>query len=173
MNPRTITAWEGFSRRSSICAKLVMCAAVNPLFAITIIATFYVAGMAMAAVMSADFSGRWVSEKHKLTLDVSRCGSGWCGVEVTNATSCGSTVLRLDSAEQGNETVRFSGHLQLAAETQPYGVEAILVRRGDGLALLVTGHTGGIFQFGRRTFDFRDVFVRINDSVCRPDAKVS
>lgn len=127
----------------------------------------------MAAVTPADFSGRWLSKKHKLTLDVSRCGEGWCGVEVTNGTSCGRTVLRLDPGQQRNEFVQFKGRLQLAAETQPYGVEAILARHDNVTDVTITGHTGGTFQMARRTFDFRDVFVRIDNSVCRPDAKVS
>ena len=129
--------------------------------------------MAIAAIMPADFGGRWLSKERKLTLDVSRCGDGWCGVEVTNGASCGRTVLRLDSGQQGKETVRFSGSLQLAARTQPYGVQAILARNGDALSVVINGHTGGAFQFARRTYDFRDVFARIGDSVCRPDAKVS
>jgi hypothetical protein len=143
------------------------------LFVAAMIAIIYVASVATAAIAPVEFGGRWLAEQHKLTLDVSRCGNGWCGVEVANGSSCGRTVLRLDAGAQRPDDVQFSGRLQLAAETEPYGVQATLLRRGDALALTMSGHTGGMFQAGRRTFDFHDVFARIGDSSCKPDAKVS
>lgn len=127
----------------------------------------------MAAVTPAEFGGRWRSEKQKLTLDLSRCGNGWCGVEVTKGTACARTVLRLDSGEQGRDPAGFSGRLQLAPESESYGVRTILQARGGSMVLVITGHTGGSFQFARRTFDFQAEFVRIDDAVCRPDAKIS
>jgi hypothetical protein len=147
-----------------------MGAVVKNLFAVGIVTACCVTGMAIAAVTPVEFAGRWLSEKQKLTLDVSRCGDGWCGVEVTNGTTCGRTVLRLDAGEQhGNEPVRFVGRLQLAPESEPYGVHTILLSRGDAFALVITGHTGGSFRFVRRTFDFQAEFVRTNDVVCQPD----
>ena len=76
-----------------------------------------------------------------------------------------NSLPRLDSGKQNNEFVQFTGRLQLAAETEPYGVEAILARDDNVLALTITGHTGGAFSMARRAFDFRDVFVRIGASV--------
>ena len=46
-----------------------------------------------------DIEGRWVAVG--LTLDLSRCKEGWCGVEVTDA-KCGRTALRLTAADRRN-----------------------------------------------------------------------
>jgi hypothetical protein len=137
------------------------------------ITVFCVAGMAIAVATPSEFGGRWRSEGQRLTLDVSRCGNDWCGVEVVNGSTCGRTVLRLDAGEQDKESVTFNGRLQLAPESEPYGVRTSLRRRSDVLTLMITGHTGGSFQMVRRTFDFQAEFVRINDAACQPDAKVS
>jgi hypothetical protein len=161
-------------RRRSMRAKPNTGAVVKNPVTVGIITACCVTGMAIAALTPVEFGGRWLSEKQKLTLDVSRCGDGWCGVEVTNGTMCGRTVLRLDAGEQGgSEPVRFIGRLQLAPESKPYGVHAILLRRGDVPVLMITGHAGGRFSFASRNFDFRAEFVRTSDAVCQPDAKVS
>jgi hypothetical protein len=49
-----------------------------------------------AAVKQADYEGRWVSEK--LTLDISVCSEGFCGVEVVDK-ACGRTMLRVSERE--------------------------------------------------------------------------
>ena len=162
------------NRRPSIRAKSNTGAVVKNLVTVGIITACCVTGMAIAAVTPVEFGGRWLSEKPQLTLDVSRCGDGWCGVEVTNGTMCGRTVLRLDAGEQGgNESVKFNGRLQLAPESEPYEVHTILLRRGDVPALIIIGQTGGRLRFASRNFDFRADFVRTNDAVCQPDVKVS
>ena len=162
------------NRRPSIRAKSNTGAVVKNLVTVGIIAACCVTGMAIAAVTPVEFGGRWLSEKPKLTLDVSRCGDGWCGVEVTNGTMCGRTVLRLDAGQQGgNEPVRFNGRLQLAPESEPYDVHTILLRRGDVLALKIMGQTRGRLRVASRSFDFQAEFVRTNDAVCQPDVKVS
>lgn len=137
------------------------------------VAVICVGSVAMAAVTPAEFAGRWRAEQHRLTLDVSRCGNAWCGVEVTGGGTCGLAVLRLDAGAQRTDAVEFSGRLQLAAETQPYAVQATLLRRGDALSLRLSGHTGGTFHVARRTFDFQDVLARTGDAVCKTDGKVS
>ena len=173
MNPKTPTAKEDLSRLPSKRAKWVMRVFVRGLFASVMIPTVFVANMAIAAITPDEFGGRWQAKEHNLTLDVSRCANGWCGVEVTNGTLCGRTVLRLDTGKQGNNNVQFSGRLQLVAGTQHYGVQADLYRSGDALALTMLGHTGDVFHTAARTFNFKDIFARIGDPVCRPDAKVS
>jgi hypothetical protein len=173
MSPIRI-ATDDADRRPSIRAKSNTGAVVKNLVTVGIITACCVTGMAIAAVTPVEFGGRWLSENKKLTLDVSRCGDGWCGVEVTNGTMCGRTVLRLDAGEQGgNEAVRFTGRLQLAPESEPYGVETILLRRGAVPVLMITGQAGGRFFLGSRRIDFRAEFVRTSDAVCQPDVKVS
>lgn len=161
-------------RRCSIRAKSNTGAVVKNLVTVGIITACCVGGMAIAAATSVEFGGRWSSEKSKLTLDLSRCGDGWCGVEVTNGTLCGRTVLRLDAGEQGGtEPVRFTGRLRLAPESEPYAVHTIVLRDGDVPVLMIRGHTGRGFNVASRNFDFQAEFVRTSDAVCQPNVKVS
>lgn len=139
-----------------------------------------VAGMAFAQrapLTRADFEGRWVSKDARLTLDVSRCGKGLCGVAVTNG-SCGHTALRVeehaeDAAYQTGVVRELAGRLQLAANTEPYGVRTTLTRDDSGaLTLVVSGHTG-TYSPMRRTYDYNQLLVRGGDATCRPDPKLS
>ena len=173
MNLMKMMAAGSGDKRPSPCATSIMGAVVNRSVTVGMITAVCVAGMAIAAVVPAEFGGRWHSDGKNLTLDVSRCGNGWCGVEVTNRATCGRTVLRLDDGEHDSGSMSFSGSLQLALGSEPYGVRTVLQRRGDALALIITGHTGGRFQFARRTFDFQAEFVRVDNSTCPPDVKVS
>src|SRR3954465_15342595 len=108
MTATTMVPAGNADRRTSICSKFGIDASVNQLVAAGIIITFCVAGVAIAAPTPTDFGGRWLSKKPELTLDVSRCGNGWCGVEVTSGAACGSTILRLDVDKQGNDNTRLS-----------------------------------------------------------------
>ena len=122
----------------------------------------------------AKFAGRWRSDRHNLTLDVSRCGDGWCGVKVAADRTCGGIALRLNALEQGDGHARLEGQLELAPGSEPYRVQATLFRKDDGLLdLTVHGNTGPEFQAWRRTFPFQAVFARVSDAACPPNAKVS
>jgi len=140
---------------------------------------FCVAGAAIAdpsKISATDIEGRWVSEKYKLTLDVSRCGAGWCGVEVTDGAAgaaCGRTALRFDAGKEAGQYVSFSGRLERAANLQSYAISASLQRRDGLLTLSMHGNSGDDFNPFRRTFDFSDVVARAGDGVCRPDPKLS
>jgi hypothetical protein len=136
---------------------------------IGIISIFCLAGEARAQVTPDDLEGRWVSVKPALTLDISRCASGWCGVEV-NGAACAGTVLRLDVGQQSDKAMRFSGNLQLASESKPYRVWGDLRRQDNGLTLALNGYAG---DFPRRTFDFQARLARIDKPSCAPDSKVS
>ena len=71
---------------------------------------------------SPDFAGRWRADKPGLVLDITPCGAGWCGVEVTGNATCGREMLRLlpGAAPAG----AWRSRLELAAEAQAYAVEA-------------------------------------------------
>src|SRR5262245_1516819 len=80
----------------------VMTGLAGPRLAVAMVSMFCVAGMAGAAsapITPDDLNGRWVSAERGLTLDVARCGEGWCGVEVKADASCGRTQLRVGGAE--------------------------------------------------------------------------
>jgi hypothetical protein len=131
-----------------------------------------------APLTEADYAGRWVSEKKALTLDVSRCGKGWCGIVVAK-NACGHTALRLaesseDAMYQTAKRRELAGQLQLASNTEPYGVRAMLIRDDDGsLRLSIAGHTGGTFAAFRRSYDYTNVLARAGDALCAPDPKLS
>src|SRR5712691_1126032 len=101
-----MTAVTGESpRRAVTCTRSVMRSLGS--VAAVMLATFCVAGVAKADIQRT-FEGRWVANNKSLTLDLSRCGDGWCGTEVTSAGSCGRTVLRV-----GNEDGQLTGRLEL------------------------------------------------------------
>jgi len=140
----------------------------------------------------ADISGRWEGPTYELArrgddcggkpctlmLDVVRCATGWCGVEVIGSERrCGATALKLDGGEgnPGGNTL-FKGKLELAQGTEPYVVEAYLLDFGEGAEkreLEIAGDTGGEFRMFRRSFPFHATLARISDAQCRPETTVS
>jgi hypothetical protein len=138
----------------------------------------------------ADLSGRWEGRTFELaratncgetpctlTLDLSRCATGWCGVEVLGTEKkCGGTALKLDAGEAGANNTLFKGKLELAKGTEPYVVEVNLMTwAGDEpkTQLQITGDTGGEFRMFRRTFPFNATLARSGDAQCRPETTVS
>jgi hypothetical protein len=121
----------------------------------------------------ADLAGRWFSKERDLTLDIAQCGPAWCGVQVTNGTSCGATVLHLN-LEAKETWFGFTGRLELASLVQPYAVHASLYRLADGApGLRMHGNTGNEVELFRRTFPFSAVFVRAGEAACPPGTKTS
>jgi hypothetical protein len=140
---------------------------------------------------AADLAGRWEGRTYELarrsadcdgkpctlTLDLVRCASGWCGVEVMGAEQrCGATALKLDGGEvnPGGSTL-FKGKLELAKGTEPYVIEAYLVTIGDDTRpeLQIAGDTGGEFRMFRRSFPFNATLVKLGEAKCRPESTVS
>ena len=134
------------------------------------------AGPAIAGTIdpaASNIEGRWVGEG--LTLDLSRCKEGWCGVEVTDA-NCGRTALRLtvaDPEKRPHNLVQFVGRFERAAETQPYVVQASIVQSVPAVKLKLVGHSGDQFEMWRRTFPLSMLLARSGEAQCRPDTKVS
>jgi hypothetical protein len=162
------------------CARSIKVLLVRTMLA-SMIGTLCVAPVAQAEpapLTPADFGGRWVSKQASLTLDISRCGKGWCGVVVAN-NSCGHTALRVvespeDTIYQTGKNRELVGRLQLAANTEAYGVRAMLTRDDGGAkTLFIAGHTGGTFSAFRRTYDYNQLLVRAGDAACSPNPKVS
>ena len=141
------------------------------------LATFCVAGVAKADIQRT-FEGRWVANNQSLTLDLSRCDDGWCGIEVTSAGSCGRTVLRA-AKDTGNDDGQLTGRLELDAQALPYTIAIHLVRRkpNDPETLTIRGHTRGYyprseFQPWRRSYPYMVEFARVGDTTCRHDPTV-
>jgi hypothetical protein len=135
------------------------------------LATFCVAGVAKADIQRT-FEGRWVANNRSLTLDLSRCGDGWCGIEVTNAGSCGRIILYVANGT-GNDDGQLTGRLELDAQAQPYTIAIYLFRRNpnDPETLMIRGHTrsdrarlDGLI----RIYPYMAEFARVGDTTCRP-----
>lgn len=113
-----------------------------------------------------DLTGRWSASRPKLTLDIVRCGEGWCGTEVTEGTRCGRTALRLGIAREGSgPMVSFAGRLEVMAEAEPYAVGATLQSQGGATVLWMLGHTGATL-LPRRMYPLNAYFTRLGDPVC-------
>ena len=135
------------------------------------IAALCVAGVARAEDASkASYEGRWVAEKSKLTLDVSRCGSGYCAVEVADGSACGRTVLRVSPGTRRGTRDELTGRLELTLGAQHFTVVMDLIEPRDNAPakLWIGGHSGDEISLMRRTFDYQNVFVRAGDAACKP-----
>jgi uncharacterized low-complexity protein len=137
----------------------------------------------------ADITGRWQGASYEmsrsqtcddddcrqLTLDISRCGEGWCGIEVAKGGGCGGTALRINAGELEGAGTLYKGELKLAEGTEPYTVEGYFSPGGQpGQTLLeITGDTGGEFRVFRRSFPFHTALSRTGDALCRPEKSVS
>jgi hypothetical protein len=143
------------------------------MLAAAMIAAFCVPAVAIAEPEQS-FEGRWISERPKLTLDVARCGDGWCGVEATAEGACGPTVLRTETSTP-NENGALVGRLKRADEALPYAVAMRIYRRPDNgtVSLVIVGNSGTRFEPWRRSFLFRAEMARIGDPACRHDPKLS
>ena len=134
-----------------------------------------VGGAAGAEPLAAtQVEGRWVNARHNLTLDISRCGEGWCGVEVRDG-ACATTALRITAHRQMDQSVaEFDGRLALADRgAASYAIEATL-RMREGIAQLhLLGNPGDKLELMRRWIPLNELMARSGRSQCKPDAKVS
>ncbi len=146
---------------------------------------------AAAAGAGIDIGGRWQGRTFELaraedcgeapctlTLDLVRCATGWCGVEVIGAEHrCGGTALKLDGGvSNAGGPALFKGKLELAKGTEPYVIEAYLIppsSSDDKTEFQITGDTGGEFRVFRRSFPFNATLAKVGDAKCRPESAVS
>ena len=125
-----------------------------------------------AQSLTPDFAGRWRADKPSLVLDITPCGAGWCGIEVTDKGACGREMLSLSPGERSDAA--WHGRLELAAEALAYAVEARLAGvPGNTPSLILVGHAGSAFQPMRRVMPFRAHFVRSGEPACRSQKPVS
>ncbi len=166
---------------------------LSSIAAICVLAGAALAGEPAAppAPAAADISGRWQGESYvlaskaaegcdgtrcTLTLDIARCASGWCGVEVAENQKCGATALRIQGEDDGAGGTVFKGKLELARGTEPYVVQAYLSPAMEGEnkpGLEIIGDTGGEFRIFRRSFPFNARLVRAGDAKCKPETSIS
>jgi hypothetical protein len=149
-------------------------------FTAAMVAAFCVAGMALAQSVPPappELAGRWVAQKRSLVLDISRCGAGWCGVEVKDGRTCGAIALRVELPRRSPAAEHaLIGRLELAAGAEPYAVEVRFFEASDDgqFKLIISGNSGDKFEpWSRRYSPFRELMARSGDAVCPPVPKVS
>jgi len=136
------------------------------------LATFCVAGVTKAET-DWPLEGRWAALNQSLTLDLLRCGDGWCGVEVTKSGSCGRTILRVANGTGDNEG-QLTGRLDRDPQAQPYAIAINLYRRNPNEpgTMMISGHsrsdTVTEFRPWRRVYPYMVSFTRVGDPACTP-----
>lgn len=143
---------------------------------------------AATAITSADFAGRWSGSYHgygaarakcdggpcKLTLDVSPCASGWCGVMVKDDGSCGGVAMKVELEKGRDNFVRFTGRLDLEPKAASYAIQATLWSSDGGVKSVdLIGDTGQELVLMRRSFPFSAHLARSGDAVCTTDKATS
>ncbi|MEI9902243.1 MAG: hypothetical protein WDN31_21590 [Hyphomicrobium sp.] len=140
------------------------------------------AGGAIAAeIKVGDIAGRWQGStwaednSGPLTLDIAKCGDGWCGIRVAANDTCAGTALKVNAGVIDEDGARFEGTLQLAPGTEAYVVRASIFPPEDGkpLEMQLTGDTGGEYRAYRRSFPYEAELVRLKDAVCHVPSTVS
>jgi hypothetical protein len=137
-----------------------------------------VAGICVGAAAHAEplavtqVEGRWVNVRHDLSLDISRCGEGWCGVEVRDGV-CAKTALRITARRAPQEAAWFEGRLALADRGEPYLVSATLYVHEGVIRLQLLGNPGDKLELLRRWYPLNELMARSGPPLCKPDATVS
>jgi hypothetical protein len=137
------------------------------------VAGLCVGGAARAEPLAAtQVEGRWDNARHNLTLDISRCGEGWCGVEVRDGV-CAKTALRITARGASHEDARFDGRLALADRGQPYVVSATLYAHEGVIRLQLLGNPGDKLEPLRRWYPLNEQMARSGPPQCKPESTVS
>lgn len=145
------------------------------------VAALIASGAAASELDASSIAGRWTGASYWekghgiLTLDIAKCGAGWCGVKVEVGETCGAVALRVGARAVDENSARFEGSLALAAGTEPYQVHvAIFPLNDDGRPQMqITGDTGGEYRAYRRSFPFEAALARVQDPVCHAPRDVS
>ena len=115
-----------------------------------------------------------------LIYDIVACGDAWCGITVTDETTCGAIALKLARDPKSGRGNAFSGKLELAKGSAPYVVEAWYsapdTKSGEGSEkahLNFVGDTGGELLMMRRSFPFQADMARVGEPVCTLEKSTS
>jgi hypothetical protein len=137
------------------------------------VAGLCVGGAARAEPLAvAQVEGRWVNARQNLTLDISRCGEGWCGVEVRDGV-CAKTALRITARQAPPEAASFEGRLVLAGQGKPYVISANLYVHEGVVRLQLLGDLGDKLEPLRRWYPLHELMARSGPPQCKPDTTVS
>lgn len=112
-----------------------------------------------------------------LTYDIVACGEEWCGIAVTDETTCGAVALKMKRDTAKNRRNAFTGKLEIAKGAAPYVIEAWYsapdtktgTKAGEGSELAhlnFVGDTGGELLMMRRSFPFQAEMARVGEPTC-------
>ena len=139
-------------------------------------------------IVATDIAGRWTGNHYsygaarakcsgsscKLTIDVSACADGWCGVLVKDGGACSSLAMKVKTGSGKDNYLRFDGKLELDPKAASYTVQATLWRDETGKPHLdFIGDTGPELMFMRRSFPFQARLARTGDAACTSDKATS
>ena len=144
----------------------------------------------VVAIAPAEIAGRWSGHyyghgSHRaecagtsctITLDISACATGWCGVRVKDDGGCGGVAMTVVTAEARANAQKFTGKLDLVPGADAYVIEATLWKSDDGEPqrfINMIGDTGAELRFMRRSFPFEAALARSGDAVCGAEKPVS
>ncbi len=144
----------------------------------------------VVVVAAAEIVGRWSGNyygfgSHRetcagsgctITLDISACATGWCGVRVKDDGGCGGVAMSVTTAEARPNAQKFTGKLDLVSGAEAYTIEATMWKSQDEPAkrfLNLIGDTGPELRFMRRSFPFEAALSRSGDATCVSDKPVS
>ena len=97
-------------------------------------------------LVASDIAGRWTGNHYgygtqrtkcgdkpcSITVDISACASGWCGVMVKDDGECGAAAMTIEASESKHEALRFKGKLELTAGAAPFVIQATVLFEGCG-----------------------------------------
>lgn len=110
-----------------------------------------------------------------MTIDLSPCASGWCGVLVKDDGGCGGMAMTVQ-AGKGDKTYRqYEGHLTLDPKAANYVIQATVWTEKESRKphLGIVGDTGKEMMFMRRSFPFQAELLRAGDAVCTSEKATS
>lgn len=134
-----------------------------------------------------DIAGRWSGPQYgfgdvrakcdngpcTLTVDVSACPEGWCGVLVKSDGGCGAVAMKVEietgkNAAKDKSYLHFNGRLDPDPKAAGYVVQATLWQDDTAHAfhLDFIGDTGKELMFYRRSFPFQAHLARTGDTRC-------
>lgn len=114
------------------------------------------------ALAPVDLSGRWHAPRSGMTVDVTRCASGWCGVAV-EPQGCGGRVMTLSDINNARGRLSVQGSVQVTEpEPRRYVVHGWTTARG----LEIVGEEGGAARAMRQVMPFSARFERQGEPQC-------
>lgn len=119
--------------------------------------------------------GRWTSRATGQTIDLVRCGEGWCGIRIGDGGRCADLAMRLTAGDVPPQAIRLEGSFDRRPGTDRHAVQGSLfrIRESGERVIVMIGEPGARLQLMRRVFPYSDRWTRTGEASCTTEAKVS